>query len=64
MYRRIRFLVRFWKVLNPAETKKLSNKDYIAQIKSIEEENFLLNKSKVKYTIITKSGGFLINGCK
>ena len=47
-----------------SETKKLSNKDYIAQIKSIEEENFLLNKSKVKYTIITKSGGFLINGCK
>ena len=47
-----------------SETKKLSNKDYIAQIKSIEEENFLLNKSKVKYTIITKSGGFQINGCK
>ncbi len=47
-----------------SETKKLSNKDYIAQIKSIEEENFLLNKSKIKYTIITKSGGFQINGCK
>ena len=44
--------------------KKLSNKDYIAQINSIEEENFLLDKSKIKYTIITKSGGFQINGCK
>ncbi len=47
-----------------SETKKLSNKDYIAEIKSIEEESFLLNKSKIKYTIITKSGGFQINGCK
>ena len=47
-----------------SETKKLSNKNYFAQIKSIEEENFLLNKSKIKYTIITKSGGFQINGCK
>ena len=47
-----------------SETKKLSNKDYITQIKSVEEENFLLNKSKIKYTIITKSGGFQINGCK
>ena len=49
---------------NIKENKKLSNKDYIAQIESIEEENFLLNKSKIKYTIITKSGGFQINGCK
>ena len=47
-----------------SEIKKLSNKDYIAQINSIEEENFLLDKSKIKYTIITKSGGFQINGCK
>ncbi|MFL2803267.1 MAG: protein-disulfide reductase DsbD domain-containing protein [Paracoccaceae bacterium] len=47
-----------------SEIKKLSNKDYTAQIKSIEEENFLLDKSKIKYTIITKSGGFQKNGCK
>ena len=47
-----------------SEIKKLSNKDYIAQIKSIEEENFLLDKSKIKYTIITKSSGFQNNGCK
>ena len=47
-----------------SETKKLSNKDYIAQIKSIEEETFLLDKSKIKYTIITKSGGFQKKGCK
>ena len=47
-----------------SEIKRLSNKDYTAQIKSIEEENFLLDKSKIKYTIITKSGGFQKNGCK
>lgn len=47
-----------------SEIKRLNNKNYIAQIKSIEEENFLLDKSKIKYTIITKSGGFKKNGCK
>ena len=47
-----------------SEIKKLSNKDYVAQIKSIEEENFLVDKSKIKYTIITESGGFQKNGCK
>ena len=47
-----------------SEIKKLSNKEYIAQIKSITEESFLLDKSQIKYTIITKSGGFQKNGCK
>ena len=47
-----------------SEIKRFNDKDYIAQIKSIEEENFLLDKSKIKYTIITKSGGFQKNGCK
>ena len=47
-----------------SEIKKLSNKDYIAQINSIEEETFLLDKSKIKYTIITESGGFQKKGCK
>ena len=33
-------------------------------LNSIEEENFLLDKSKIKYTMITKSSSFHNNGCK
>ena len=40
------------------------NFDYMSNINSFEDENFLLNKSKIKYTIITKSGGFEQTGCK
>ena len=47
-----------------SEVKKISNKEYIARIESISKETFLLDKSKIKYTVITKRGGFQKNGCK
>ena len=47
-----------------SEIKKISNSRYISEIKSIDDKNFFLDKSKVKYTIITNSGGFEKTGCK
>ena len=47
-----------------SEINKMSNNlGYTAEINSIEDKNFFLDKSKIKYTIITNSGGFQKSGC-
>ena len=38
--------------------------EFISIINSLEDNNFFLDKSKIKYTIITRSGGFQQIGCK
>ena len=38
--------------------------EFISIINSFEDNNFFLDKSKIKYTIITRSGGFQQIGCK
>ena len=48
-----------------SEIKK-TNESFVftSIINSFEENNFFLDKSKIKYTIITRSGGFQQKGCK
>ena len=43
-----------------------SNKrfEFLSIINSLDDNNFFLDKSKIKYTIITRSGGFQHKGCK
>ncbi len=38
--------------------------EFLSIINSLDENNFFLDKSKIKYTIITRSGGFQQKGCK
>ena len=38
--------------------------EFLSTINSFEDNNFFLDKSKIEYTIITKSGGFQQKGCK
>ena len=38
--------------------------EFLSTINSFEDNNFFLDKSKIKYTIITRSGGFQQKGCK
>ena len=38
--------------------------EFLSIINSLEDNNFFLDKSKIKYTIITRSGGFQHKGCK
>ena len=38
--------------------------EFLSTINSLDGNNFFLDKSKIKYTIITKSGGFQQKGCK
>ena len=38
--------------------------EFLSIINSLEDNNFFLDKSKIKYTIITRSGGFQQKGCK
>ena len=38
--------------------------EFLSTINSFEDNNFFLDKSKIKYTIITRSGGFQHKGCK
>ena len=38
--------------------------EFLSIINSLDDNNFFLDKSKIKYTIITKSGGFQHKGCK
>ena len=38
--------------------------EFLSIINSLDENNFFLDKSKIKYTIITRSGGFQHKGCK
>ena len=38
--------------------------EFLSIINSFEDNNFFLDKSKIKYTIITRSGGFQQKGCK
>jgi hypothetical protein len=40
-----------------------NNLGFTAEINSIEDKNFFLDKSKIKYTIITNRGGFQKSGC-
>ena len=48
-----------------SEIKKINNNlNYMAKINIMNEKNFLLNKSKIIYTIITRDGGFQKIGCK
>ena len=37
---------------------------FLSIINSLDDNNFFLDKSKIKYTIITRSGGFQQKGCK
>ena len=48
-----------------SEIKK-TNESFVfaSNINSFEDNNFFLDKSKIKYTIITRSGGFQQIGCK
>ena len=38
--------------------------EFLSIINSLDDNNFFLDKSKIKYTIITRSGGFQQKGCK
>ena len=38
--------------------------EFLSTINSFEDNNFFLDKSKIEYTIITRSGGFQQKGCK
>ena len=38
--------------------------EFLSIINSLDDNNFFLDKSKIKYTIITRSGGFQHKGCK
>ena len=38
--------------------------EFLSTINSFEDNNFFLDKSKIEYTIITRSGGFQHKGCK
>ena len=38
--------------------------EFLSIINSFEDNNFFLDKSKIEYTIITRSGGFQQKGCK
>jgi len=38
--------------------------EFLSIINSLDDNNFFLDKSKIKYTIITRSGGFQQIGCK
>ena len=38
--------------------------EFLSTVNSFEDNNFFLDKSKIKYTIITRSGGFQQIGCK
>ena len=38
--------------------------EFMSTINSFEDNNFFLDKSKIEYTIITRSGGFQQKGCK
>ena len=44
--------------------KTNNNKNYFANINSINDTNIILEMSKIQFTIISKKGGFLKNGCK
>ena len=48
-----------------SEIKKTNESfKFMSTINSFEDSNFFLDKSKIKYTIITRSGGFQQKGCK
>ena len=48
-----------------SEIKKTNESfEFISILNSFEDNNFFLDKSKIKYTIITRSGGFQQIGCK
>ena len=48
-----------------SEIRKTNERfEYLSIINSFEDKNFFLDKSKIKYTIITRSGGFQQKGCK
>ena len=38
--------------------------EFLSIINTLDDNNFFLDKSKIKYTIITRSGGFQHKGCK
>ena len=38
--------------------------EFLSIINSLDDNNFFLDKSKIEYTIITRSGGFQQKGCK
>ena len=38
--------------------------EFLSTVNSFEDNNFFLDKSKIEYTIITRSGGFQQKGCK
>ena len=38
--------------------------EFLSIINTLDDNNFFLDKSKIKYTIITRSGGFQQKGCK
>ena len=38
--------------------------EFLSIINSLDDNNFFLDKSKIKYTIITRGGGFQQKGCK
>ena len=38
--------------------------EFLSIINSLDDSNFFLDKSKIEYTIITRSGGFQQKGCK
>lgn len=44
--------------------KTNNDKNYFANINSINDTNIILDMSKIQFTIISKKGGFLKNGCK
>ena len=48
-----------------SEIRKTNERfEFLSTVNSFEDNNFFLDKSKIKYTIITRSGGFQQKGCK
>ena len=48
-----------------SEIRKTNERfEFLSIINSLDDNNFFLDKSKIKYTIITRSGGFQQKGCK